>query len=229
MTGQGFEFSGHSDMPTREDVLIGRVVDGEANDADWADLERVARTDADIWKRVAHAQRAHARLERAVEDAIAVAELVDLPAYRPARGVWGRTRSGLGWAVAAALGLALVGNYQRVMPGARETIDASQVAGFGVPLHKASTDEAFNQYITSGLANGRVVGEMDPVLVEAREVEGTGGVPVREVIVVRRVVERISGANMPVFTVRTDEHGLPVPKPMDLSKPAAEKSQPVGL
>lgn len=209
----------HSDLPTREDVLIGRVVDGEANDADWADLERLARADGDIWKRLAHAQRVHARLERAVEDAIAVAELVDAPIYRPGRGFWGSAKSSLGWAVAAALAVALVGRFHQFIPTGSDVMTPAQQAGI-IPLSAASPDEAYNRYINAGIADGRVVGEMDPVLLEARELTSESGEPVREVLVLRRVVERIAGENMPVYTIHRDEHGLPVPKPVEFPKPA---------
>lgn len=211
-----FDDNLHSDLPTREDVLIGRVVDGEASDTDWTDLERLARADADIWKRVAHAQRAHARLERAVEDAIAVAELVDIPVYRPARAFWGSMRSSLGWAVAAVLAIAFVGRFQQYLPGSS---GPAQQAGLGstlIPLNTASPDQAYDRYIRSGLADGRVVGEMEPVLIEARQVPNAAGTPTHEVIVMRRVVERFSGENLPVYTIRMNEHGIPIPTPYEM-------------
>ena len=209
----------HSDLPTREDVLIGRVVDGEASDTDWADLDRVARADPDIWKRVAHAQRAHARLERAVEDAIAVAELVDIPVYRPARAFWGSMRSSLGWAVAAVLAIAFVGRFQNHLPGGPAQNSGVMQAGL-IPLNTASPDQAYDRYIRSGLADGRVVGEMEPVLIEARQVPNGTGTPTHEVIVMRRVVERFSGENLPVYTIRMNEHGIPTPSPYELPTPA---------
>ncbi len=212
----------HSDLPTREDVLIGRVVDGEATDTDWADLERVARADSDIWKRIAHAQRAHARLERAVEDAIAVAELVDLPTYQPARAFWGSMRSSLGWAVAAVLAIAFVGKFHQYMPGANP--NGPPIITAGPSLSSATPDEAYDRYIRSGLADGRVVGEMEPVLIEARQVSNAAGAPTHEVIVMRRVVERFSGENLPVYTIKTNEHGLPVPTPLELTTPTPPPS-----
>lgn len=63
----------------REQVLLSRVVDHEASPADWAELEQRAVADPAIWHRLACAERAHARLSDAVEDAIAIAECVDLP------------------------------------------------------------------------------------------------------------------------------------------------------
>jgi len=206
--------SPHSDLPTREDVLIGRVVDGEASDSDWTDLERLARADADIWKRVAHAQRAHARLERAVEDAIAVAELVDLPTYHPARAFWGSMRSSLGWAVAAVLAIAFVGKFHQYLPGGNS--GGPPIITAGPSLSSATPDQAYDRYIRSGLANGRVVGEMEPVLIDARQVPGNSGAPVHEVIVMRRVVERFAGENLPVYTIKANEHGQPTPIPVEL-------------
>lgn len=94
--------------PTREDILIGRITDGEASPNDWAEIESIAESDPGVWHRLASSQRTHARMESAVEDAIAIAELVDAPDMRRVgRPVVAQIRSYGGWALAAGLALAL--------------------------------------------------------------------------------------------------------------------------
>jgi hypothetical protein len=196
--------------PTREDVLIGRVVDGEASAADWAALESIAQSDAGVWERVGRAHRVHARLEREIEDAIAIAELIEAPSPKVVAGhaMTLRMRQYGGWAAAAAVALAWVAvrNPGGVGPGA-------QVAGIGpVSAAPLSVEEAYDQYINRGIAQNRVIGELQPVLVETRDLgEGNG----REVIFMRQILERQPVTEVSVMSVQMDEHGtmraVPVP------------------
>ena len=88
--------------PSREEVLITRIVDGEAFEDDWREFERLATDDAKIWERLARAQREHDRLVRNVSDAIAIAELVDIPsAGVHSFALMARIRQYSGWAAAA--------------------------------------------------------------------------------------------------------------------------------
>ncbi|MGP1345378.1 MAG: hypothetical protein ACTS3F_01750 [Phycisphaerales bacterium] len=132
MAGSGGGGEGAGDGGAlREEVLLGRVVDREASAGDWEELERMAGVDPGVWGRLARAERAHARLCAAVEDAIAMAECVELPgmgrdggrrlglAGGGGAGVGGAVRGGVrggarargwwwrsaGWAVAACLGV----------------------------------------------------------------------------------------------------------------------------
>lgn len=199
--------------PTREDVLIGRVVDGEASAADWAALESIAQGDAGVWERVGRAHRVHARLEREIEDAIAIAELIEAPSPKVVAGhaMALRMRQYGGWAAAAAIALAWVAvrNPSGVGPGA-------QVAGLGpaggVTSAPLSVEDAYDQYINRGIAQNRVIGELQPVLVETRDLgEGNG----REVIFMRQILERQPVTEVSVMSVQLDEHGtmraVPVP------------------
>lgn len=191
--------------PTREDVLIGRVVDHEASPADWARLDELAQDDPTLWARLGRAQRAHAGLRIAIEDAIARAELVDIPEGRAhgagRRSVIARIGSFAGWAAAAALLLALIN------PALRGTASpGSSLAGFTL-LSQASPEEAYTQYVASGLADGRVVSEMPTLLLEQQTDPDTGRT---EVLVVRRIVERLAFDNsMHTFAYLPDEYGQP--------------------
>lgn len=214
---------------SREDVLIGRIVDGEASQRDFEDLERLGAHDQDVWRRLAHAQRAHARLERAVEDRIALAELIELPRGHRlgGGGVIGRIGMFTGWAAAAALGVALLvqwpspGSPAPGSPGSptsggiASTEAAStprvELASFGPLLTTATPDEAYQQYLMAGLADGRVVAEMPARLVEMREVPNSD---VREVYLVRQTLERVPATEIWVPDLRMDDagnlHSVPV-------------------
>ena len=120
----------NSNTPTREDILIGRITDGEASPNDWAEIESIAESDPGVWHRLASSQRTHARMESAVEDAIAIAELIDAPDMRRVgRPVIARIREYSGWALAAGLALAL--GVTLLNPGATRG-DACPSAARGV-------------------------------------------------------------------------------------------------
>ncbi|MBL8747231.1 MAG: hypothetical protein JNK58_12860 [Phycisphaerae bacterium] len=193
--------------PTREDVLIGRVVDGEASTSDWDSLERIAGADASVWERLGRAQRTHARLEREVEDAIALAELIDLPSEGSiaSHGFNARLRQWGGWAAAAVLGVAwlsISGITGSVGPG-------GNIAG--VTARELSPDELLSQYMNKGQAQGRVMGEMEPMLVDARDLGANKG---KELIFVRPIIERAFVTDVSVMSVQKDEHGTPRYVPM---------------
>lgn len=184
--------------PTREDVLIGRVVDGEAGPGDWSELEHIARVDDTLWQRLAQAQRAHARLERAVEDEIAIAELIELPEQPSVVASFrGRMQSWGGWAAAAAVGLAWLGAGKgpAMMTG----------SGGGTPaVATLSPDDALQSYLDSGRKADRVVREMPLQLIDSRDL-GTG--KGREVIFVRPIVERMVVSDLRMMRVIKDEAG----------------------
>lgn len=199
--------------PTREDVLIGRVVDGEASTSDWDSLERIAGTDASVWERLGRAQRTHARLERDVEDAIAIAELIDLPSEGSiaTHGFHARLRQWGGWAAAAVLGVAWVsvsGITGAPKPG-------GQIASIVPEVQDLSPDELLSQYMNKGQATGRVMGEMAPMLVDARDLGANMG---KEVIFVRPIIERTKVTDVSIMGVQKDEHGTPryVPMPSQM-------------
>lgn len=186
--------------PTREDILIGRVVDGEATPSDWGELEHMSKADAALWQRLAQSQRAHARLERAVEDEIAVAELVELPepvsviaSFRSRWQLWG------GWAVAAGLALAWLGagSGPAMLRGPSPVATNTNVAGLGL-------DEMLSQYLDKGRESNRVVNAMPLQLLKTNQLEQGQGT---EVIYVRPIVERVIVTDFRTMNVVTDEAG----------------------
>ncbi|MEO1130174.1 MAG: hypothetical protein AAFX05_10785 [Planctomycetota bacterium] len=192
--------------PTREDVVIGRIVDGEASPTDWRDLDALGESDPSVWRRLAEAQRVHARLEEAVEDSIAIAELIDLPAAPRRRNeviaVIGRLS---GWAVAAVLALSLLGPW-RSAPPTSNTPNGTQAAG--ITLNSATPDQAWDQYINAGTQNGRIVERMPDMMLQAVEIPGSD---MREVYIIRQVVERVRTHDMNMIKLHTTEGGVPVP------------------
>jgi len=196
----------HDYEPTREDVLIGRVVDHEATPSDWQRLDEIAGGDPGVWARLGRAQRAHARLRIAVDDAIAGAELVEIPdgrAHKPGRRSVAARLAGVGgWAIAAALGLALLG--PALDRADRNGLSAGMQNAGVTLLSQASPEEAYTQYVASGLASGSVVSEMPTLVLEERPLpDGTGS----EVYVVRRVVERVTVNGLSHYTFAPDEFG----------------------
>lgn len=205
--------------PTREDVLIGRVVDGEATTADWDALETIARADGTVWERLGRAQRAHARLEREVEDAIAIAELIDVPSPHSlaVHTFQSRFRQWGGWAAAAVIGLAWIG-----AAGFTGSPKPGNVAGLAGPTVQEMTPDALlDQYIRRGLATGRVVGEMPAMLVNTQDLGGGQG---KEVWFVRPILERTNVSDVSLLSVQMDEHGMPRYVPMTL--PGGTGTQP---
>ncbi len=204
-------------QPMREDILIGRVTDGEATPADWQELESLAASDAGVWTRLAAAQRTHADLSRAVDDELTVAELVHVPAHEAVRGgltpVALRWRAYSGWAAAAAVVIAWAGANGLGLraPGLSGDAATGGIAGL-------SSDELFSKYVNEGKARGVVLGELPMVMVESSPVEGAAAGPEEgrvEVVFVRRVLERAYVNNL--YRVARDEHGDPKPVPMKVS------------
>ncbi len=193
----------NSGQPVREDILIGRVVDGEAFASDWEELERLAVSDAGVWERVGRAQRIHARLEHEVEDAIAVVELIDLPRGIVPIGRFSRLRQYGGWAAAALLGFALVGQgwLGQSWTGPNNTAGLNPISG------QMNPDDALAQYMKSGAASGRVVSEMQPFLVQSRELGPGQG---QEVWYIRPILERAHVTDVSVMCVQRDENGTPL-------------------
>ncbi|MFO0830516.1 MAG: hypothetical protein U0637_01610 [Phycisphaerales bacterium] len=201
------------------DLLISRAVDGRTSQAEWVLLELAAAQDPTMWRRLAQAHRDQALLVKGVGRALDVAEHVELPSrleaerhasadhsfIRSAR-VWG------GWAAAAMLTVAVVlQNNQGRSPAGPAT------AGVAGPLSSA---DAFNTYLSKGVQEGRVLGEVpDQVLVDSRPAENGQGF---DVVYVRQVVEK---ARVPdLYRFSHDEAGRATP--VRLRARAAQESAP---
>lgn len=205
---------------TDRDILISRVIDGEASPEDWSALKALAERDASVWRDLAGLQQDHAELAGAMSEVVAIADDVDAPVESSGgiaeRGrlirVWG------GWAAAAALALGWIINSPRldgmnIVPGAGP--QSANLAPFG--LNKGSEPEDyFNAYLRSGEQSGHVLGEVgDPVLVQTiPQEDGTYEVRYLRQIMERRMVSEVYGVG-----VGYDERGeaRPVLQPVKRS------------
>ncbi|MEQ8745825.1 hypothetical protein [Pyruvatibacter sp.] len=216
----------YQDGLTREEILIGRVTDGEASSTDWRELESMAETDPAVLQRLAEAQRVHAELERAVEDRIAIAELVEARALRAATSSWsrfGRTmqRVGMigGWAVAATLGVMWYAGpgpsngsnvNGPVTSGSNPAVvrnGSSGRAGVVQPVNfeQYDPDVVFDGYLRSGVKSGQILGVMPMEMIEVQPTASGR----QQVIVVRRIVERREVDALEKFEWQSDENGIP--------------------
>lgn len=197
----------NSHDPERIEILIGRVVDSEASSSDWRELEELADADPRLWGRLARAQRSHARLTDAVEDELAITELIDLPAPEPIRLSFAeRVQRWSGWALAAALCMAWLLSQNASNQNAVQN-RAGIPGGFApVVVTESTPDDAWNNYIeTARLANSFVT-ELPPLLVSSTPLPGGS----QEVFFVRRSLERATMTGMAQVRVSQDEQGRPV-------------------
>ena len=170
------------------EVLIGRVVEGEASPEDWDALRAIAETDGTVWADLSQTQRQHELLCASVSRVCALADGVELdgalvdpePMVRRLRlvGSWG------GWAMAAGLGLMWALGINPLVSSTGGPV-AGPVAGQGVEL---APDDALAQYLSKGREAGRVIREVpDRVVVRAEPIDDGRRV---EVFYLRQILER---------------------------------------
>ncbi len=208
------------------DVLITRVVDGEASSADWKTLAELAAADQRVWAELAEQQQAHDELSRAVEIATAPADAVDLsdlddhlraPNSMERRlrivGTWG------GWAAAAAVALLWTTGLNPTEPVSDDLGEQAGLVRIG-----DSPEEAFDRYLAAGRADGSVVAEIpDRVVRSVRPLE-TGQL---EVTYVRQVIERRMVDE--AYRRALDEFGRTVELPVPVARPAPAASPAPGV
>jgi len=186
-----------------EEKLFGRVIDGAASEADWNALERCAEEDADVWRRLCAGLRQEQALRRGALAAMAAADDVEAPIERLAEPepvvarIGAGARSWGGWAVAAALLLALVGMRFAMSPLRTNGVEGVQQAGLTV-----SPEEALEHYLTAGAAEGLVVGEGPKLVVDSRPAADG---EMYEVVFLRQVYERRLVRE--IYQVSEDESG----------------------
>lgn len=182
------------------DILISRVVDGVATQADWAGLEQEAQRSPHLWREVAIAQRHQLVLQQVVGEAVGVAERTELPSSfatltqssMPAadpigvRTRFARVATWGGWAAAATLALAFLSQK----PVATNPGDSPLKAGWDLESLRGalSSDQARSLYVDAGQREGTVLEEV-PTKILINVVpspDGEGG----EVTYLRQFIER---------------------------------------
>lgn len=200
----------------RDELLISRVVDNEATKADWAELELLAQSGADVWSRLAAAIKAEATMRNVLDRELAVADGVDLPTDTPqvARRRLSRSTSGrrwsatLGW-VAALLIAAL---WQADVGSSPELVDGDHAASGSTAqlvADEITADDALIRYYDLGVREGRLVGELPRLVVESRPLPDQEAV---EIIYMRRLIERRTVDKF--YEVDRTEAGIPVATPV---------------
>lgn len=196
----------HSDTPggLDRDILIARIIDGEATPEDWAAFKALAARQPSVWRDLAECQQDHADLSHAVAAAVHTADSIDLPldAARSAR-LSGRIRAAAGWggwAVAAAILLA----FNTQGPSTTPDVGRAGLAPGVIPV--STPDQAYDAYMRLGREHDRVVEELPTrILVETRALHD-GSFEVRYL---RQILERATVPSLYHFGV--DESGRPVP------------------
>ncbi len=171
------------------EILIGRVIDGEASPADWDALRAMADRDPTLWSDLRWTQKQHELLSSVVGERTRAADHAELdraladPAPMVRRiEVAGRYG---GWLAAACLVLLW---SLGINPLATTGGDAGQAAGIMPTAAQQAPDEALQGYLDAGRRAGRVIDEVpERVVVEARPLEDGRRV---EVLYIRQILER---------------------------------------
>ncbi len=198
-----------NDPLVRGELLLSRLVDGEASERDWEDFRNIAgRGAGGLWRALAEAQRDQAVLSIAVGESVRTAERVGLPGERRrsgGEGVIARIAPWAGWAAAASV--AIIWGVGMFAPRAARPGDGLvSKPETGGNIRLVSTDDAWDEYVRKGKEDGVVVGEVPGrvVISEVPRTDGSGC----EVTYVRQVVERRVVTDM--YRVGHRESGAPV-------------------
>jgi len=208
----------------RIDLLISRVVDGEASGVEWEELSLEAGRNPALWRRLAESQRDQTALRDGVNAAIAAAIEVEAPVQRVmAERLGQRTRvlaTWGGWAAAAAiaLGFALGPKFGLSTPRGNGNNQAG-LTPVPIPSFDNDPDAALAAYMKAGQAKGTVMGEVPTrVLVDSRPAPGGG----YDVVYLRQIIEK---AHVPqLYQTGTDDLGRPAPVRYDVLPPSVKEA-----
>jgi hypothetical protein len=196
----------------RDQLLMSRVVDGDATTEHWDELTALAARDASVWRRLAETLRDHSSFARAVNTHVAVAETVPIPSEQEARRAsvtvephtapFAHVSRWSGWAVAAVVGIAWLSWIFNVAGTGRVVEPQGQVNVAGLPAA-----DLLQAYLDRGKQEDRVIGEVpDRILVETRPaVSGQG----YELVYLRQIMERAVVPDLYQFQGQ-DERGQPI-------------------
>ncbi len=191
-------------MGTDPDVLLSRVLDGEATPEDWAAFRSLASHQPSIWQELAEAQQDRAAMDEAIRSAVEIADLVEAPIETHlSERLAGRARRALsygGWLVAAVVALTAI-----VQPVLR--VEPAGPASGALTAASLSPEDALRAYFDRGAEAGRVLGELpEPRVLQYRLADDGQGV---EVVYLRQIVERAIVDD--VYSVGVTDTGRAVP------------------
>jgi len=190
------------------DILITRVLDGEATPEDWAAFRAMASRDPGVWADLADAQQDRAELAIALAEAIAVADLVDAPIeIHTGERLNARLRTGvawLGWAAAAMMVIGAMTGRVALGPGGDSA--GAERAGF-FPIH--SPEDAMQLYLDKGREAGSVLCEVpERVLLRSEPMADGAGF---RVVYLRQIMEYRQVKDL--YHMGRNEAGESVPMP----------------
>jgi hypothetical protein len=157
----------------RDQILMSRVVDGDATPQQWDELSALAARDPSVWRRLAETLRDHEGFARGVNAQVAVAESVPLP--YPPRGratvpaapgaePFAHVSRWSGWAVAAVVALAWLAWVLNATDAGRPAEPQQPVNLAGLPAA-----DLLQAYLDRGRQEDRVIGEVpDRILIDSR-------------------------------------------------------------
>ncbi|MHC4767399.1 MAG: hypothetical protein ACYTEI_01650 [Planctomycetota bacterium] len=195
----------------RDQLLMSRVVDGDATTDQWDELTALAAEDPLVWCRLAETLRDHASFSRAINAHVAVAETVPIPSgERPRASVtvephtspFAHVSRWSGWAVAAVVGIAWLSWIFNAADPGRNLEPAAPVSYAGLPA-----SDLLQAYLDRGKQEDLVIGEVpDRVLINTRpSVSGQG----YELVYLRQIMERAVVPDLYQFRGQ-DERGQPI-------------------
>lgn len=206
----------------RRDILIGRVVDGEATSQDWEEIRELAGDDQTVFAEIAELQELRRQTIEHVEEAGDIASRVELPSHlhpkvTPAGrmsfvGVWG------GWAVAALVAVAWSIGLRPGDPLIVGDANSGTMTGNLGGAVATNASEALQQYLDMGKESGTVIGELPSGIVLEKHplADGSG----YEVLYIRPIIERATVHN--VFREVQTESGKSQIVPAVLPQPARQ-------
>jgi len=208
-----------NDPLVRGELLLCRLVDGEASEHDWEDFRTIAgRGAGGLWRALAEAQRDQAVLSAAVADSVRLAERVGLPGERRrghGESVITRIAPWAGWAAAACAGIIWsVGMFAprpSVSGGGGALVDGADAPGGSIRL--VSSEDALSEYKRLGKEAGVVVGEIPEriVISTTPRADGRG----YDITYIRQIVEQRTVTD--VFSVGERESGERVLVPTSMT------------
>jgi hypothetical protein len=203
-----------------EDILISRIVGGDATADEWNRLTELAAHEPVLWQQLGETLRDHASFARALNASVAAADDVELPAspvgVLPAaaqrHAPFAHVGRWSGWAVAAVVAVAWITwifNAARLTqgPGPATNTPGVQQSNLGSSLlDAASAPDLLKAYLDRGKRDNFVIDEVpDRILIDTRPSAAGEGY---EVYYLRQILERAIVPELYEYSGR-DEMGRP--------------------
>jgi hypothetical protein len=197
------------------DILISRILDGNATSGDWDELTALADANPALWRNLAMSLREHQAFARAVNADVAIADAIEMPlvstvATRPPHNagrhpaILARVGGWSGWAVAAVFTIVWVAGVLNLVQNTTSQPNGSAPVQT-LALGGASASELLQAYLDKGRQEDFVIAEVPQrVLIETRP-NGTGHG--YELIYLRQILERTVVPDL--YQFNHDESGQP--------------------